>query len=76
VQGNERQWTPYELHNLYMRGWRDGAGASGERLNHSDVPEYAQGAKDGSEARIAAAAKAAKRLKYKPNILRIAKETQ
>jgi hypothetical protein len=74
VHGNEKPWSPFELHNLYMRGWRDGAGTVAERLNHSDMPEYSQGYKDGYAARSAAANKAAKRLKFKPNILRLTKE--
>jgi hypothetical protein len=74
VYGNEKPWSPFALYGLYMRGWRDGAGSVSMRPNHSDVPEYADGYKAGIDARIAAGAKAAKRLKYKPNILRLAKE--
>jgi hypothetical protein len=74
ADGVERPWEKRELFMLYMRGWRDGSGQRAMREEaHLRVPEYDQGYADGYEARQRASARAAKRLKYKPEILRLVK---
>jgi hypothetical protein len=74
ADGVERPWTKDEKFMLYMRGWRDGAGQRAMREEvHLTCPEYDTGYADGYEARQRASQRAAKRLKYKPSILRLAK---
>jgi hypothetical protein len=70
--GVERPWTKDEKYVLFMRGWRDGAGTHAMRKDHEDVQEYARGYQAGYDARVFAASSAAKRIKYKPRVLRLA----
>lgn len=74
--GKERPWMKSEKYMLFMRGWRDGAGGHAIRKDHEDIQEYERGYQTGYGARHLAAANAAKRLKYKPEILRLAKGTK
>jgi hypothetical protein len=73
ADGKERPWTPEELFQLYMRGWRDGAGGHAMRKDHDDILEYEHGYSDGRIAWGVAAARACKKLKYEPSVLRLAK---
>jgi hypothetical protein len=72
--GVERKWEPSELFQLYSRGWLDGANGAVMRPDHLDVPEYSDGYVQGYRARGNALYKACKRLKYKPEVLRLAKK--
>jgi hypothetical protein len=71
--GKEREWKPNERHWLYMRGFKDGAGAHAIRPDHKDLDDYTAGYQAGFDARIKAAKKHAKLVGFKPNILRLAK---
>ena len=73
TNGAERPWEPAESYMLYTRGWRDGVSRFAMRPDHLDIQEYCRGYSDGYKAHQAACAKACKRLKYKPEILRLAK---
>jgi len=73
ADGKERPWQVNELYQLYMRGWRDGAGLKPMREDHMDCPEYNEAYAEGGRARQRVSNKAVKRLGYKPGILRLAK---
>jgi hypothetical protein len=70
ADGVERPWTKDEKFMLFMRGWKDGAGC--HAIRHPDIQEYERGYQTGYGARAFAADAAAKRLRYKPSILRLA----
>jgi hypothetical protein len=71
--GKTREWTSQELHWLYMRGFKDGAGCTAMRPDHKDLDAYNDGYADGFAARSKAAKKHAKKVGYKPTILRAVK---
>lgn len=66
----ERDWTKKECFHLYVRGFRDGAGARTKRKDHVGLGPYDRGYTDGLKAARDAAQNEAKRLDYKPEILR------
>lgn len=70
----ERPWQRSELFQLYMRGWRDGAGSKPMRKDHMDCPEYDKAYAAGCKAREAVSRRVANRLRHTPNILRLAEK--
>ncbi|MDA4133395.1 MAG: hypothetical protein OK454_09785 [Thaumarchaeota archaeon] len=74
LDGKEREWRPNERHWLYMRGFKDGAGVRAIRPDHRDISDYMAGYKAGYLARVKAATAHAKKVGYKPTILRLAKK--
>lgn len=76
---DKEQRERHERYMSYMRGWFDGAGRHAIRKELEDHPrddlvsEYHRGYTEGQEAGRRASAKAARRLRYKPTILRLAK---
>jgi hypothetical protein len=70
IDGKERQWTAHENYQLYMQGWRAGAGNNVANPAREDIEQYVRGYEDGCSARIRVYKAAAKRFGYKPDILR------
>lgn len=76
---DQKQRERHERYMSYMFGWYDGAGRKSMRRQYDGHPredlvsEYHRGYTEGQAAGRAAAMKAARRLRYKPTILRLAK---
>jgi len=49
--GVEREWTPAEKFQLYIRGFKDGAGARVQRIEESKLSFYREGYEAGDRAR-------------------------
>lgn len=72
IDGIERPWTPHERYMLYCRGFRDGAGIKAMSDECKGLDDYDRGYADGCKARSGAAARFAKKIGYKPTVLRTA----
>lgn len=73
-----KEWTPFELHHTYMRGWSAGAAVKAidpvfsKHDNKTISDQYLKGYDEGRKARQSAAEKMCKITGYVPNILRTA----
>lgn len=70
----EREWSASERYQLYARGFRDGAATKPMRKDHIGLGPYDRGYADGVKATRAACRREAKRLGYRPTVLRAAQE--
>lgn len=73
-QNLPRPASANEKYQIYMRGWKDGAGGKPQRLDHVDHAtlghEYIRGFTDGMHAKGEASRAALERLKHTSSILR------
>jgi ADP-ribose pyrophosphatase YjhB (NUDIX family) len=72
----QRDWTPSERYQLYLRGWKDGANIRAMDPFSQEFPPYGRGYADGRRARSAAAEEYAKEIGHIPMVLRLAGDDQ
>lgn len=66
--GTEREWSPSERYQLFVRGFRDGAAV--HAMRHAGLGAYDRGYAAGQQARRMATSSYANEIGYEPTILR------
>ncbi len=68
----EREWSAHERYQLYMRGFRDGAGIKSMRDDHIGLGAYDRGYGDGRDALHTDLDAYGKEVGHEPSVLRTA----